>query len=129
MTAIAAVWAAVATTWAAIATSRAVIATRKPPIDAARLAASLQENSERRRTKLWVFGTIMQNRQFLAEVDCVRALNLVEAVFHDAPEVRDSWAKYSQLSTTKGIFHQQAPCPLSTTDERNSSKAWRRNWA
>jgi len=86
--AIAALWAAVATTWAAIATSRAVAATRKAPIDAARVAASLQEANERRRLKLWVFATIMQNRHFIGETDGVRTLNLIDTVFHDAPAVR-----------------------------------------
>src|SRR5262245_17834279 len=97
--AIAAIWAAFATPWAAVATSRAVIATRKAPVDAAQVAASLQEASEKRRLKLWVFGTIMQNRHFLGEVDCVKALNLIDAVFYDVTEVRNAWANlYAALN-------------------------------
>jgi len=89
--AIAALWAAVATTWAAIATSKAITATKKAPVDAAHVAASLQEASERTRLKLWVFGTVMQNRHFLGEVECVKAPNLIDTVFHDSPGVRDAW--------------------------------------
>jgi hypothetical protein len=91
---IAAIWAAFATTWAAVATSRAIAVSRKAPIDAAQIAASLQDASERRRLKLWVFATIMQNRQFLAEADSVGALNLIDTVFHDVPPVRDAWANF-----------------------------------
>src|ERR1700730_613319 len=86
--AVAAIWAAVATTWAAVATSKAVAATRNAPIDAAQLAASLQDTSEKRRLKLWIFATIMQNRHFLGEVECVRAINLIDTVFHDVPTER-----------------------------------------
>ncbi|SIR57818.1 DUF6680 family protein [Acidiphilium rubrum] len=102
--AIAAIWAAVATTWAALATSMAVIATRKAPVDAAQIAASLQDASERRRQKVWIFATVMQNRSFLAEVDCVKALNLIDAVFSDVPEVRNAWANlYAALNDKRNF--------------------------
>jgi hypothetical protein len=117
--AIAAVWAAFATTWAAIATSRAVAATRKAPIDAAQVAASLQDTSEKRRLKLWVFGTVMQNRHFLGELECVKALNLIDTVFHDAPTVRDAWANLFSALNDQRNFRPEGPSPI--IDEKRTA--------
>lgn len=117
--AIAAIWAAVATTWAALATTRAVIATRKAPVDAAQLAASLQDASERRRQKLWIFGTVMQNRNFLAEIECVKALNLIDAVFFDVPEVRNAWANLYAAFHDMRNFPPTGP--TSVIDDRRAS--------
>jgi hypothetical protein len=117
--AIAAIWAAVATTWAAIATTRAVAATRKAPVDAAHIAASLQEASENRRLKLWVFTTVMQNRHFIGETEAVKALNVIDSVFHDSPAVRDSWANlYSALNDPRN-FPPTGPTPI--IDERRTA--------
>jgi hypothetical protein len=119
LAAIAAIWAAFATTWAAIATSRAVIATRKAPVDAAQVAASLQEASERRRLKLWIFATIMQNRHFLGEIECVKALNLIDTVFHDAAAVRDAWAILFAAFNDQRNFLPTGPTPV--IDERRTA--------
>jgi hypothetical protein len=119
LAAIAAIWAAFATTWAAVATSRAVAATKKAPIDAAQLAASLQDTSERRRLKLWIFGTIMQNRQFLGEPDSVKALNLIDTVFHNVPEVRDAWANLFAALNDQRNFPPAGPAPV--IDERRTA--------
>jgi hypothetical protein len=116
---IAAIWAAFATTWAAIATSRAVAVTRKAPIDAAQLAASLQDASERRRLKLWVFATIMQNRAFIGETDSVKALNLIDTVFHDVPQVRDAWANFFAALNDERNFPPTGPMPV--IDERRTT--------
>jgi hypothetical protein len=64
--AIATVLVALGTACAAIAERKAVTARRKAPLDAAHMAASLQEAGEKRRLKLSVFSTVMQNRHFLA---------------------------------------------------------------
>jgi hypothetical protein len=119
LAAIAAIWAAIATTWAAIATSKAVTATRKAPVDAAHIAASLQEAGEKRRLKLWVLATVMQNRHFLGEVDCVKALNLIDTVFHDAPAVRDAWANLYVALNDKRNFPPTGPTPA--IDERRTA--------
>lgn len=117
--AIAAIWAAVATTWAAVATSKAVAATRKAPVDAARIAASLQEASERRRLKLWVFTTVMQNRGFLGETEAVRALNVIDTVFNDSQPVRDAWAGFFSALNDPRNFPPTGPTPM--IDERRTA--------
>lgn len=117
--AIAAMWAAFATTWAGVATWRAIAVTRKAPLDAAKVAASLQDASERRRLKLWVFATIMQNRHFLAEADAVKALNLIDTVFHDAPQVRDAWSNFVAALNNQRNFPPTGPTPI--IDERRTA--------
>jgi hypothetical protein len=119
LAAIAAIWAAFATTWAAIATSKAITATRQAPIDAAQLAASLQEANERRRLKLWIFATVMQNRHFVGETEAVKALNLIDTVFHDVPNVRDAWANFYSALNDPRNFPPTGPLPV--IDERRTA--------
>jgi hypothetical protein len=46
----------------------------------------------------------MQNRHFLGEVDSVKALNLIDTVFHDVPTVRDAWANlFSALNDQRNF--------------------------
>ena len=117
--AIAAIWAAFATTWAAIATTRAVTATRRAPIEAAQVAASLQGVSDRRRLKLSIFTTVMQNRQFLGEIESVKALNLIDTVFHNVPQVRDAWANLFAALNDLRNFPPTGPTPI--IDERRTA--------
>ena len=75
----------------------AAYATWRAPLSAAELAEKLRQSSdkttERRRNKLHVFATLMQERASIASLDGVRALNLIDVVFHDCKEVREAWAE------------------------------------
>src|SRR5262245_23484574 len=83
--------------FAAIATGFAAYATWRAPRSAAELAEQLRQasekQSERRRLKLHVFATLMQERASLATLDGVRCLNLIDVIFHDCREVREAWAE------------------------------------
>lgn len=86
-----------ASTWqivAAAAAVWAVVATFAAPVIGARLTANWQERQERKRLKLWVFGTLMQDRAVQITPEAVRAYNLIDALFHDARDVRDKWGDY-----------------------------------
>lgn len=80
----------------AVATGIAAWAAWKGPVAAARAAEDLRRSNddiyERRRLKMWVFSTLMQERAYIASIDAVRALNLIDVVFRDATEVREAWA-------------------------------------
>lgn len=80
----------------AVATGIAAWAAWKGPVAAARAAEDLRRNNddlhERRRLKMWVFSTLMQERAYIASIDAVRALNLIDVVFRDASPVREAWA-------------------------------------
>jgi hypothetical protein len=84
--------------FSAIATLFAAYATWVGPRSAAKLAEKIrQENDksiEKRRTKLSVFGALMENRAAYHSFDSVRAFNLIDIAFNDSPAVRDAWAEF-----------------------------------
>lgn len=96
-------------TFAALATAAfAAYATWRAPLSAAELAERLREakaqQEERRRHKLHVFATLMQERATLSSLDGVRALNLIDVIFHDCREVREAWAElHLSFDATKKI--------------------------
>jgi len=54
----------------------------------------LKERTDRKRLKLWVFGTLMQYRFDPTNSEAVKALNSVDALFHNDREVRNRWHQY-----------------------------------
>src|ERR1700676_3565206 len=83
--------------FSAIATLFAAIATWSAPITAAKLAENLRRGSERdderRRQKLSVFTTLMQERAQIHSESGVRALNVIDVVFNESREVREAWSE------------------------------------
>jgi hypothetical protein len=61
----------------------------------------------------------MQNRHFLGEIECVKALNLIDTVFHDAPTVRDSWATLFAALNDQRNFPPSGPTPV--IDDRRTA--------
>lgn len=95
--------AAVAAIFSAIATGFTVWATIYGPKAAAAEAERLRKQSdfesERRRMRMWVFTTLMQQRAMVASELSVQALNAIDIVFLDDKSVRDAW---SELYITLG---------------------------
>jgi hypothetical protein len=96
--------------FSAIATALAAFATWRAPMSAAKLAEALrrdaERDSERRRQKLYVFSTLMQERAQIHSDNGVRVLNLVDIVFSDSPQVRDAWAElYASFSFKPLVPH------------------------
>jgi len=86
-----------------IATGLAALATYRAPILAAKVAERLrtesEKESERRRLRMFVFFTLMQERVTLASPQSVQVLNSIDSVFHDCGLVREAWADlYHALS-------------------------------
>lgn len=88
---------AIAAFLSALATGFAAWSAWIGPMAAAKAAEKLRrqndETYETRRLKLWIFTTLMQERAYMASIDAVRALNLVDVVFRDAVPVREAWAE------------------------------------
>lgn len=86
----------------------ALKATYEAPKRAAELAedlrASSQKNEENRRLKLWVFTTLLQHRGSITSPESVSALNLIDVVFIDDAEVRQSWKSFL-ISTDEQPFY------------------------
>ncbi len=82
---------------------------------AAKLAETLrrdaERSSERQRQKLYVFSMLMQERAQIHSDNGVRALNLIDVVFSESPEVRDAWAELF------AAFHLK-PLPNHVVSER-----------
>lgn len=82
---------------ALVTTGLAAFATWRAPLSATELAERLRQDSEiaseRRRYKFHVFATLMQERAALSTMDGVRALNLIDVIFHDNHYVREAWAE------------------------------------
>jgi hypothetical protein len=81
----------------AVATALAAYASWRGPRAAAEMAEKLRRDAEadneRKRQKFWVFATLMQERSAIYTETAVRALNTIDAVFHDVRRVREAWAE------------------------------------
>lgn len=100
----------------AVATALAAFATWRGPRSAAKLAEELRRESDKqneaKRLKLFVFTSLMQERAYLASSEAVRALNLIDVVFHESREVRESWADLFLA------FNPERQVPTHATEER-----------
>jgi hypothetical protein len=87
----------IAAAFSAIATAFAAFATWQAPRAAARLAEDLRRNAEhlgeRHKSKLRVFALLMQERGAIYSDEGVKALNLIDVVFHDCRGVREAWSE------------------------------------
>jgi hypothetical protein len=81
----------ISTAFAAIATGFAAWATYRSPKITVETTALIQKQAERRHQRLHIFATIMQYRRYLYFEESVKALNMIDVVFHDNKEVRDAW--------------------------------------
>jgi hypothetical protein len=101
--------------FSAIATGFAAFATWQAPRAAARLSEQLRRASEhaqeRQKSKQQIFGMLMQERAAIYTEDGVKALNLIDVVFHDNREVREAWAELFLIFNTN-------PLPPHVLEER-----------
>jgi hypothetical protein len=97
-----------AAVFSAIATFLAAYATLRGPRSAAILAEEMRKTSEianeRRRMKLFVLTTLMQERAAYYSMDAVKAFNLIDVVFNENRTVRDAWADFhSAMDSSKKV--------------------------
>lgn len=94
-----------------VATLLAAFATWQGPRSAAKLAEQIRKDtereSERRRMKIQIFSTLMQERATIASIDSVRMLNSIDFVFSDSPRVREAWADLFAIFHTPEGPHPQ----------------------
>jgi hypothetical protein len=91
---------AAAALFSAIATLFAAVATYRGPKAAAYLAEAMrketEKETEKRRLKLHVFATLMQERAAYYSLEAVRSFNLIDIVYYENHKVRDAWAEFLQ---------------------------------
>lgn len=99
---------ATAAAFSAIATAIAAFAAWIGPRSAAKLAEVMRQKSEvaneRRRMKLWVFTTLIQERAAYYSSEGVKAFNLIDVVYNESRTVRDAWADFhSAMDTNNNV--------------------------
>ncbi len=91
---------ALAAVFSAMAAGLTVWATLRGPENAAKLSEDLRQSSEqqeqKRRSKLAIFATLMQNRHAYNLPDAVAAFNLIDLVFMESRPVREAWASFHE---------------------------------
>jgi hypothetical protein len=70
------------------------------------LRRDAERSRERQRNKLRVFESLMQERAAIYSEAGVRALNIIDVVFHDSLAVREAWAElYLTFSLNPILMH------------------------
>jgi hypothetical protein len=86
-----------------IATTAVIVALAAPRI-AAHLNADSDLKRQKRAEKLWILGQLMQTRPSSESPEAVRALNLIEVVYHDQPNIRGIWRDYHAMISNSAFF-------------------------
>ena len=76
------------------------------PLIAVLITVWLQNRKENRATKLWVFNTLIATRHTPVIDENVRALNMVDVIFHDCAGVRKLWHEYFDMLNNEGLNNQ-----------------------
>jgi hypothetical protein len=73
------------------------------PLVAVLVTTYLQDRKERRAHKAWLLSTLIGTRHNPVSDETIRALNLIDVVFHDAPRVRALWHEYYDMLNNAGL--------------------------
>ena len=77
------------------------------PVIAVLVTLWYQSRKEKRDLKRWVFNTLMATRHSPITDETVRALNMIDVVFHKAPRIRQLWHHYFDMLTNEGLNNSQ----------------------
>ena len=80
-----------------------ILAIALSPLIAVLVTVYLQNRKEERSHKLNVLATLIGSRHAPTSEETVRALNLIDVVFHDAPRVRELWHEYFGMLNNEGL--------------------------
>ena len=84
-----------------------VLAVLLSPVIAVLVTLWHQSRKEKRDAKRWIVQTLMATRHSRLTDEAVRALNLIDLVFHDAPTVRRLWHEYFEMLCNEGLNNLQ----------------------
>lgn len=80
-----------------------ILAVILSPIVAVLVTLWYQHRKERRDSKRWILTTLLATRHSPITDETVRALNLIDIVFHDAAQVRALWHEYFGMLNNEGL--------------------------
>lgn len=84
-----------------------ILAILLSPVVAVLVTVNLQNRREKRNQKLWIFNTLIGTRHSPIIDENVRALNLIDVVFHDSERVRELWHEYFNMLGNEGLNNLQ----------------------
>lgn len=84
-----------------------ILAILLSPIVAVLVSMYIQHRKERRDAKRWIVTTLFATRHSQVNDETVRALNLIDIVFHDSPSVRQLWHEYLDMQCNEGLSNPQ----------------------
>lgn len=73
------------------------------PIIAVLISIWVQNRKEKQQHKMYIFTTLMATRHSPIIDEKVRALNMIDVVFHDKPRVRQLWREYFDMLGNEGL--------------------------
>lgn len=76
------------------------------PIVAVVVSMWIQERRERRQHKLHILATLIGGRHDPLTIENVRALNMIDFVFHDRASVRRLWREYLEMLCNEGLNNE-----------------------
>lgn len=80
-----------------------IVAVIFSPIVAVLVTLWYQHRKERRDSKRWILTTLLATRHSPILDETVRALNLIDVVFHDSNRVRELWREYFDMLNNEGL--------------------------
>lgn len=83
-----------------------VAAIAMSPIIAVLVSIWVQNRKERRQHKLGILGTLIGGRHDPLTLENVRALNMIDLVFHDQAKVRSLWREYFDMLCNEGLDNE-----------------------
>jgi hypothetical protein len=86
------------------------------PVIAVLVSLWVQDRREKRQTKQRIFESLIATRHAPITEENVRALNMIDVVFHDASGVRRLWHEYSDMLNNEGLNN---PNGWSTRQKKN----------
>ena len=84
-----------------------IIAVALSPLIAVLVSMWVQARKEKRQHKVWLFSKLMETRHSPITDETVRALNLIDVVFADKPNVRRLWHEYFDMLNNQGLNNPQ----------------------
>lgn len=84
----------------------AIIAILVSPIIAVLVSMRTQDRKERRQNRLQLLSSLIATRhELMLTAESVRALNLIDVVFHNKKEVRRLWKEYFDMLHNQGLMN------------------------
>jgi hypothetical protein len=80
-----------------------IIAVLLSPLIAVLVSVYIQDRAERRRTKTYIFNTLIMYRNRAPNEELVRALNMIDVVFRKNMNIRNLWKEYFSMLSNDGL--------------------------